>query len=348
MKKMLLAACLVLILPLSIFSQDKTNGTMQGKVTDQETKEPLTNATVFLENTTFGTVSDLKGSYEIVNISPGSYHLIVSMVGYEIKRIPVKVLKGSRLTLDAQLKQKPVVLGQINVTGNVPDDWDEYLKVFKREFIGRGKFSGDVKVLNPEVINFRKDEDTKELKAFTDSILVLENEALGYKLLVILEAFSYHISGDVDYLARVRFQELKAEDEDEKSEWKENRLYCYEGSPKHFFCSLIKRKLFDEGFGVRKGAMLMLTSGGGSVVSEEDFKMEEFGEEFLRLNLDSNFKVEYTGRTSAVTYITPGAPYFILLDRAGNRMDANNLKVTGDWAEQRMASALPYNYLPGD
>ncbi|MCU7498523.1 MAG: carboxypeptidase-like regulatory domain-containing protein [Ignavibacteria bacterium] len=348
MQKMLFTIFLIFIVPVSFFSQELAHGTIKGKVTDLETKEPLTNATVFLENTTFGTVTDLKGSYEIVNADPGSYHLIVSMVGYEMKRIPVKVIKGISLALDAQLKQKPVVLGQINVAGKVTDDWNEYLEIFEREFIGSGKFSREVKILNPEVINFSKDEKTEEVKALSDSIIILENKALGYKLFIILEAFSYHISGDVDYLTRVRFQELKAEDDDEKDEWKENRRYCYLGSPKHFFSSLIKKRLYDEGFGVRKGSILMLTSGGGSAVSEEDFNMEEFGGEFLRLNLDTALKVEYTGRTSAVTYLTPGAPYFILLDMAGNRVDANNLKVTGDWAEQRMATALPYNYLPGE
>ncbi|HEX2869276.1 MAG TPA: carboxypeptidase-like regulatory domain-containing protein [Ignavibacteriales bacterium] len=348
MNKLFLAAFLIFILPVSFYSQDVTKGTVKGKVTDLETKEPLTSATVFLENTTYGTASDITGSYEILNVEPGSYHLIISMVGYEIKRIPVRITAGSHLELEIKLKQRPVVLGQVNVTGNLPDEWNDYIDIFTREFIGKGKFSGDVKLLNPEVINFRKDEKTKNLIAFSDSIIILENKALGYKLFVVLEKFSYSVAGDVDYLTRVRFQELKAESDDEKSEWKDNRLYCYLGSQRHFFSSLINKRLFDEGFQVRKGYMITLSSGGGSVVSEEDFNLEAFGGEFLRVNLDMSLKVEYTGRNSAVTFITPGFPYFILLDSQGNRVDANNLKVTGGWAEQRMSFALPYNYLPGD
>ena len=341
-------ACLVFILPASLFSQAKTTGLIKGKVTDLETKEPLTNATVFLENTTFGTVTDLKGSYEITNVDPGSYHLIISMVGYAVKRIPVKIAGRDKLELDAQLKQKPLVLGQIDVTGKVSDDWDDYLRIFKREFLGGGKFSGPAKILNPEVINLRKDLNTNEIKAFTDSIIVVENKALGYKLFIILESFSYHVSGEVDYLARVRFQELKAEDEDEKAGWKENRLYCYLGSQRHFFSSLINKKLFEEGFSVRKGSMLLLVNGGGNGISEEDLKTEEFGGDLIRLNIDADLKVEYQGRNSAVTYISPGSPFFILLDSLGNRVDKNNLKVVGYWAEQRMATALPYNYSPGE
>lgn len=348
MKKMLFVFFLLFNLPASLFSQDTAHCIMQGKVTDLETKEPLIYVTVFLENTTFGTATGLNGSYEIMNIDPGSYHLVVSIVGYEIKRIPVTVPKGKRLTMDVRLKQKPVVLGQINVTGKVSDEWNEYIDIFEREFIGKGKFSHDVELLNPEVINFTKDEDKKELKAFTDSIIVIKNKALGYKLFIILEAFSYHISGDVDILTRVRFQELKPEDDDEEDEWNDNRRCCYLGSPKHFFSSLLNKRLFQEGFSVRTGSMLMLTSGDGSTLSEENFKIEEFGGDFLRVNFEAALRVEYTGRTSAVTYIEPGAPYFILLDRAGNRVDTNYLKVAGDWAEQRMAFALPYNYLPGE
>ncbi len=45
--------------------------------------EPIAGASVFLENTELGSQTDFDGNYEITNIAPGSYNLIVSYLGYE-------------------------------------------------------------------------------------------------------------------------------------------------------------------------------------------------------------------------------------------------------------------------
>jgi hypothetical protein len=239
-----------------------------------------------------------------------------------------------------------VVLGQVNVIGKVSDDWQGYLEIFEREFLGTSKYSGSTKILNPEVINFRKDKDTKQLTAFSDSTIVVENRAMGYKLFILLEYFSYDTNGEIDYLAHVRFLELTSPDSDEKEDWKEKRLYCYLGSQKHFFRSLISNRLYEEGFRVKMGPMYSLIKGGGNYVSEKDLRVEDYGDGVFMLPLETGLKVEFLERNLTVSYVIPVAP-FILLDKSGNRADKNNMKVAGYWAEQRMSSALPYNYSPG-
>ena len=53
-----------------------------GSVTD-EVGEPLFGASVFLEGTEIGAQTDFDGNYVINDVTPGSYNLIVSYIGYE-------------------------------------------------------------------------------------------------------------------------------------------------------------------------------------------------------------------------------------------------------------------------
>ena len=57
-------------------------GELSGNVTD-ETGQPILGASVFLEGTEKGAQTDFDGNYRITNITPGSYNLIVSYVGFE-------------------------------------------------------------------------------------------------------------------------------------------------------------------------------------------------------------------------------------------------------------------------
>ncbi|MEM7485998.1 MAG: TonB-dependent receptor [Bacteroidota bacterium] len=53
-----------------------------GSVVD-EVGQPIPGASVFLEGTEKGAQTDFDGNYQISNISPGSYNLVVSYIGYE-------------------------------------------------------------------------------------------------------------------------------------------------------------------------------------------------------------------------------------------------------------------------
>ncbi|MFN3693471.1 MAG: carboxypeptidase-like regulatory domain-containing protein, partial [Ignavibacterium sp.] len=60
-----------------------TTGKITGKVTDEQTGEPVVGANVVVEGTFLGAAADLDGFYSIGNVPPGTYRLIVSAVGYQ-------------------------------------------------------------------------------------------------------------------------------------------------------------------------------------------------------------------------------------------------------------------------
>jgi len=60
-------------------------GKLSGKIIDSDTKEALIGANVLIEGTNLGAASDINGEYFILNITPGTYNVRVSYVGYAPK-----------------------------------------------------------------------------------------------------------------------------------------------------------------------------------------------------------------------------------------------------------------------
>lgn len=79
----------LLLLPLT-YSQ--TTGSIIGKVLDKDMNdEPLPFANILIEGTSIGTTTDFDGLFELNDLSPGDYQVLVSFVGYETQRVAVTV-----------------------------------------------------------------------------------------------------------------------------------------------------------------------------------------------------------------------------------------------------------------
>lgn len=117
MKQLLLFIFFMLTLSASVWAQTS----LSGKVTDQETGEPILFGNVVLyKNGVFitGTETDFDGNYSFSSIDPGTYDVEVSYVGYQTQRTTgVKVLAGKSNKADIKLNSGGgVVLDEIVVT----------------------------------------------------------------------------------------------------------------------------------------------------------------------------------------------------------------------------------------
>lgn len=97
--------CLAFLLLMGQFAWSQTS--LAGKVTDEESGEPISFGTVALfKNGVLitGTETDLDGNYSISNIDPGTYDAEASFTGYNAVRMTnVQVLAGKANRLDFQL-----------------------------------------------------------------------------------------------------------------------------------------------------------------------------------------------------------------------------------------------------
>lgn len=87
-------ATLLLSLTLGIASAQ--NGTLSGSAKDKLTQEPLIGATIQIESAQLGAATDVDGNFRISNITPGSYNITVSYVGYATQtRYNVVITSGN-------------------------------------------------------------------------------------------------------------------------------------------------------------------------------------------------------------------------------------------------------------
>ena len=79
---------------------------LTGEVVDANTGEPLPGANVRIEGTTLGAATNTDGEYTIFQVSPGTYTVRVTFVGYQsVRRTNVEVVSGVTKRLDFQLQE---------------------------------------------------------------------------------------------------------------------------------------------------------------------------------------------------------------------------------------------------
>ncbi len=239
-----LICVLSLLFPLFTWAQ---TGSITGKITHVYTKTPIARASVFLSNSSFGTVSTDNGTYTLNNIRPGQYTLVVTAIGYEDYTKTV-LIGHEPLNLDIELKDKSIQLREVVISTATRADWRRNYEQFKEEFIGTDKNAKDCEVINPDVLNFTTHKSKKVLEAYADEFLVVENRALGYRVKFLVKDFkSDHISGIISYSGQRLFEELPGS-KAQKKKWQIKRDEAYYGSAMHFYRSLYKNKLDEEGF----------------------------------------------------------------------------------------------------
>ncbi|UCJ08698.1 carboxypeptidase-like regulatory domain-containing protein [Chitinophaga pendula] len=87
---------------LPVHSETK-GGTIKGRIVDFETSQPLPGASVQLEGTVKGTVTDTRGYYEFRDLPIGKYNLLISYIGYLRNSILAMAEEGKSNTYDIKM-----------------------------------------------------------------------------------------------------------------------------------------------------------------------------------------------------------------------------------------------------
>ncbi len=116
MKSLLSTLALTFLVVLS-FAQ---NGVINGIVKDKKTEMPLIGATITIENTTLGAVSDTDGRFSIRDIPTKSYNVKIQALGYDSKVIfDVVVSSGNQQSLMVELENSSsTTLSEVVIKNN--------------------------------------------------------------------------------------------------------------------------------------------------------------------------------------------------------------------------------------
>jgi CarboxypepD_reg-like domain len=219
---------------------------IKGKIVNGETGTVISNASVFITNTSKGTVSNNQGEFELTNAPVGTYDLVVSCIGYETQ---VYTYKASQLPLRLQMQMKPKAdeLQAVIIEPYEKDGWEKWGKFFTENFIGTSGNAGKCSIKNYKVLHFRNSKKKNTLTVTAAEPLIIENKALGYTIKYQLEGFSYHFKEHtLFYFGYSLFNELNGKTP--RAKQLKNRETAYNGSVMHFMRSLYNNRLSEDGF----------------------------------------------------------------------------------------------------
>ena len=94
-------------------------GKITGKIVDKNSKEGLPGVNIIVVGTTYGTSTAIDGNYAIYNVSPGTYTVTASLVGYAKREYQnVKVNADLTTTVNIDLSEATVEAEAVVVMGN--------------------------------------------------------------------------------------------------------------------------------------------------------------------------------------------------------------------------------------
>lgn len=351
--------------------QDLKSAVITGNITDNA-GNPLPYATVFIANSTLGCISDENGRYRLENVPYGQHVLVVSFVGYETYEKKL-VINEERIEQNVQMIPLIIELDMVEVVERKSkSSWRSNYRKFKNNFLGTTPNVSECDVINPEVLRFHYDKESKILSAEANDMLVIENKALGYRIHYILERFELRPDGSNLYLGQEKFEPLIAKDEKEQQKWEKYRREAYYGSFRHFLTSLAHHSLYNDGFRViRTNSMIPLASqrreknkSEPKLSDENDFVRSSASMEYERMLLFSSvyLHVRYVyesdnlrgmGYQRTIDKMQPYQESWIqplstrtIFHENGYLYDPGSIMVFGYWAREKIAEALPLDYFP--
>ena len=331
-----------------LFAQTTDQCTLKGKVIDASTGDPVQLVNVYLSGTTFGASTSQSGNYCMENIPAGSYQLVFQHVGYEIILKNIQIEEKQHYEIAAQLQPKIYNLNEIQISTNEPSEWRNQYNYFVKKFIGESENAAKCEILNPEVLNFDVEQDSKVFIAYTDSIIRIINRSLGYQINIVLVEFRC----DNDYLTHYQihpsFKILEARNESEQKEWIQNRQKTYEGSFKHFLSVLARGKIMEENYSLfSTNDIVWYRDLSSHIIRGDSLKIIDMEASlYKKFYFDDYLIVNYwQGYTSPISIMKFNRGY-IVIDTLGNIVTPGLVELGGEWYKQRVADILPREYTP--
>lgn len=252
------------ILPLELISQIHVAGT----VTEAGSKNPVVHATIYINGTTIGTITNPEGLFSLDNVVPPC-EIVISHISYETEIIDFKYFKDTVLYI--KLNPRDVELGIIEVMDK--NLRKENLNHFKNRFLGTDYWGKNAFILNDSVLVFSREKasdrevhlfESEFLPGDSSSVLFTVNAKapllihlplLGYKLHINLIHYTELLTGNInDYrfhtLGYFFFQPEEDASKRKTNRFGKKRLEAYYNSDRHFCRSLYNNLLKENGYTV--------------------------------------------------------------------------------------------------
>ncbi len=324
-----------ILLGLLLFSSAEAQ--LSGVITDVSNKKPTRNAIVFINNTTLHHTTNSDGAFEINGLQPGFYDLVVYHPKYQMFKSSLQVQSNKAYQLNlgiTPLEEKPKGTKQ-------EEEWDLNLEWFINGLVGSDINTAACKIINEKVLSFQRDGD--QLTATATAPIIIENNALGYKITYYLQSFKASTSA-ADIQGMAQYEELVSEDYLTNNEWNRNRQKAYWGSLRHLFQSMVNGNLNSEGF--------ELYDENGKSIANASLVSPGKISGYYHIELPNVTKVVYTiaagadgdikNETGKISTLTKNGSVDVTAE--GVLLNNNSVTIDGAMRHRGLASTAPINY----
>ncbi len=217
----------------------------------------LNAASVFINNTSKGTITGNDGIFSINTITETNFELVISYTGF--KTVSVKVTpENIHSNFTIKLFPRKNELSEIMITSPEKDGWKKWGSFFTKSFLGASDFALQCKIINPEVLSFYYDKQNQILTAYSHDNLIIHNRALGYNIRYQLEEFAYYgMNKIITYIGYTGYEDLNLKNIRKK--WTSNRKEAYRGSLLHFMRTVYDNTTATKGFILREKIKVLPT-----------------------------------------------------------------------------------------
>jgi CarboxypepD_reg-like domain len=346
---------------------------IKGKVLDNKTEQPIINASVYLNNTSIGAITNTSGEFIINTSSIYSGELIISSIGYQALsyRLDTKDADKSFYTFKLDIKEN--VLKDVLIMNDATRQ--KWLQIFKDNFLGITEEGDNCKIVNLKAVYFTTGKDKNTMYAYSDSPLIIVNKMLGYKISFDLIEFNFNKeNGSTYFVGYNRYEEMG-----DKKRWIKRRRQNYFGSTMHFYRSLINDSLAEEGYSILAVTKKQLIDTVKHELEWEITKRDTFvtqpttarkilfpdtATDNYYLKADGKITVNYNKVPHTKDYLVrkvfvEGLSHYygftayinlmsdkVGLDRLGIIVDPLQVIYNGYWVYEKMGNQLPFNYKP--
>lgn len=344
---------LAFLLPIFV---DAQTWTVRGTVTDKESGQPLAGASVVCMHTTYGTMTNAQGEFNLV-IENGGYDLAVSFNGYATESVRISSNGDNPPHAFAlSKKQQDLEAVAVVVSNEVKDGWEKYGQFFREQFLGRTANAASCTIENPGVLKFYYNKKRNKLKVTAKEDVLINNPALGYHLRYQLDSFVHeYATGNTQYTGFPFFEELKGSADDE-ARWKEARLKAYYGSLLHFMRCYYDSTLAENGYKLS----MVNTDMARPINNPYDSGHFSADSGLVELRYKGKLRVMYAKEKPEPAYLESQKldpkttvqisllTFFdgLVVEENGYYYDQQDVLSLGYWSWEKLADFLPYNYDP--
>ncbi len=284
-----------LIALLLFFSQNvwAQTGMLKGIVLNGEDNSILPSASIFINNSTKGTLSDSEGKFSLAGIESANFDLVISYSGFAT--VSIRITSGNINDYHTiKMTPRKEKMEGISIVAPEKEGWAKWGKFFNECFLGQSDFAAECEIENPKAILFFIDKKRNILSAYSKENLLIRNKALGYVVKYQLEEFDYDFKQKiVSYVGYSSFEDMKPRSASQRNRWLKNREEVYGGSMMHFMRSLYADSVLENGFLINEKIR----------VTDEDSL-------FHQIYIPGNVKKQVRTEKDLYTVIVPEIPLF--------------------------------------